>query len=137
MRNRIYKKYQTRDNILADYRRLRMYIILYVLYAVLLLVFGFVHTSRGSKITEQIRTIFSLIAVIFMLSLIVLSAFERSIFMAVAAIIMYFWIPGVSQTITLYIMGRRDLVSNFAKFMTLLFLFVVLYIIINSRIIAV
>lgn len=112
-----------------------VYTLSYVTYSLLLFFMGFVFVSKGRLITEKVKTIVSMLALGMLLSILIIAVLEKSWFMAVLAIIMYWLLSGIGQTLTLWALSRTEAISPFAKIVTILYFLFTLYILLFAKIV--
>ena len=112
-----------------------MYVYLYIAQAVSALFMGFVFISRGSKITERLKTAVVVLNGILLLSLLIIAVLERSLIITVIAVMVAILLPGVGQTVTLLVAGRARQISLFSWIVTFLFFMAFLYAMLFGRVI--
>ena len=122
-------------HIFALIKFFSVYTLLYVVYALLLFFMAFVFMSRGRLVTERLKAIVSALALGTLLSILIVAFLEKSWFMAVLAIIMYWLLSGIGQTLTLWALSRTEAISAFAKIVTILYFLFTLYILLFSKIV--
>ena len=96
---------------------------------------AFVFMSRGRLVTERLKAIVSALALGTLLSILIVAFLEKSWFMAVLAIIMYWLLSGIGQTLTLWALSRTEAISPFAKIVTILYFLFTLYILLFAKIV--
>ncbi len=111
------------------------YIYLYLFFMATGLFVGFVFTSHNAMITDNMQTRAVLFASVLFISIIICSVLEKSLAMGVFAVLIGVFSPGIGQTITLLITGRRHQISTFSWIITGLFVFILLYVIMFGRIV--
>lgn len=110
---------------------------IYVAFILITFVMGIVNTLPETEKTFKVQAYISGLAIILGLALIVLSIIKPSFTLAIFAVVTYFIVPGVGQTITLLLTRRAYAISPFAWIMTILFFLTVIYVVSFSRIISV
>lgn len=122
-------------HIFALIKFFSVYTFLYVTYSLLLFFMAFVFMSKGRLVTEKLKAIVSALALGMLLSILILAFLEKSWFMAVLAIIMYWLLSGIGQTLTLWALSRTEAISAFAKIVTILYFLFTLYILLFAKIV--
>ena len=93
---------------------------LLILFMFLCMAQGFIFTSKGTMITERVKTAASVITISFLIQLIILAVVRRSVILAVAAVAFYFLYPGAGRVITLLAMKKAKSVGIFSWVMLVL-----------------
>lgn len=122
-------------HIFALIKFFSVYTLSYVTYSLLLFFMAFVFLSKGRLITGKVKTIVSVLALGMLLSILILAVLEKSWFMAVLAIIMYWLLSGIGQTLTLWALSRTEAISPFAKIVTVLYFLFTIYILLFAKIV--
>ena len=122
-------------HIFALIKFFSVYTLLYISYSLLLCFMGFSFVSKGRLMTAKVKTIVVTLALCILLCILILALLEKSWFMAVLAIIMYWLLPGIGQTLTLWALSRTEAISAFAKIVTILYFLFTPYILLFAKIV--
>ena len=99
---------------------MNIYQILFIILMILCFANGLVFTSKGAIITEKVKMVVAILSVTSVVALLISSVFEKSVVMAVSAVISYFLFSGAGQTFTLIVMGKPKQIGPFSWIMTIL-----------------
>ena len=109
-----------------------MYLILYGAYFLALCLQGALFTIPSTS--DRVRTFISIVSPLLGLSILILAILEKSWTLAIIAVLFYFVVPGVAQTLTLLCTGRVRQISSFSWIITAVFIIIVAYCLITGRI---
>ena len=113
---------------------MNVYQIFFIILMILCFANGFVFTSKGAIITEKVKLVVALLSVNSVVVLLISSVFEKSVVMAVAAVISYFLFSGAGKTFTLIVMGKSKQIGPFSWIMTILAI-VAIYCLVFGRVV--
>lgn len=113
-----------------------MYFYLFIIYGICLLATGIIYTLCNDCITK-LQTIITVVVFGIIFSLIIIAFLERSWAIFIADVAMYFLLPGVGRAFALMALKKWDAIDPLSYIVTFLFVIVLLYIIVNGRIITV